>query len=220
MKYNLQYFADGGEFDIEVDVVTDAAKTMEDAGKEIEQSTEVINEAVKEVADTSDQQAAEDLGQVTTEITSNGEKLTSAISGLVGLASSVLGIVTQNSGAFSGEIQGWIATAKHVMTGIPAAYTAEGASQGMDTVKSAGQEMLQSGIKISQYSRGLVDESVNMLVAGGKMVKGLTGKSPQELVDKGIGTIATLFKVPQAGSVITNIIGAGINGLKFLGGVL
>ena len=123
---------------------------------------------------------------------------------------SLIALFTANETQISTEIKEWLATFKDAGANLQKGWTAEGATQGVETVKAAGQEIIASGIKISEYTRGTVKEVSNIIASSGKLIKGVTGSSPQELVQKGVGTIATLFSSASSnpgGTIVSQLIG-------------
>ncbi len=217
MKLDIQMFAEG-EMTYNVPELETGQNELQDAGKEAEAAEANIQKQIEEVSQTTNVDTGA-LDEVKKDINTSTAELSTNINGLVGLLSQFIGIVTANEGEIKSEIEGWIQTFGTAVTGIQKAWTAEGAEQGVSTVVEAGKEMMTSGINISKHGREIAKEVVNIVVSGGKMVKGITGQSPQQLVNTGVGAIGQLFSAAASnplGSIITQInskIGASMTSL-------
>ncbi len=210
MKLKIQLFA-ADTITYDEATLVEAQNELNEIDEAVTSAMETINQQIDDVVETStDQETQNQLQEVTNEIDKEKNGFSEAFAGLSSVISSALEIFNANKSQFSSEIKAWIESFNATVNGIKKAYTAEGATQGVETIKTATQEIVSSGIKISGYTRGIVTEAVNMLASGGKLIKGVTGNSPQQLVQKGIGTIATLFnsgKTNPGGTIISQLVG-------------
>ncbi len=191
--------------------LTEAQNQLQEIEEAVTSSVETINQQIQEVVETStDKETQTELQEVTNEIEKDKNSFSEAFAGLTTVINTALELFNANKSQFSSEIKAWIESFNTTVNGLKKAYTAEGATQGVETVKTAAQEIVNSGIKISGYTRGIVTETVNIMASSGKMIKGITGSSPQQLVQKGVGTIATLLgsgKSNPGGTIISQLFG-------------
>ena len=197
MKLNIQYFAEAGDNTITYDKqkLEEVKQSIDQIATDIEEAFEVIVRQIKFICDGEnfDNETRELLNEVLALIDTKKKSFIDSLFDMSGFLDSLIALFTANENQISNEIREWLSTFKTVGEGAKNAYTAAGATQGVDTINAATQELIDSGVKISGYTREIVKESVNMLVSGGKLIKGVTGNSPQELVQKGVGTISTLL---------------------------
>ena len=212
MKLNIQYFADDATITYDKQKLEEVKQKIDKIATDVDEAFAEIVRQIKYICDSEnfDPETQQLLQEVLEMIEGKKNQYVASLGDMSGFLTSLISLFTANEGQISNEIKEWLATFKSAGEGVKKAYTAEGATQGVETVTTAAQEMVTSGVKISQYTRGIVNESVNMLVSGGKMVKGITGQSPQELVQKGVGTIATLFSSASSnpgGTIVSQLIG-------------
>ena len=136
--------------------------------------------------------------------------------------------IQSNELTLSGELGAWMsAFTGQIIPNAKAFYTAEGASQGMETVSTSLKEIGKSALNISKSTREAVVEASNILANSGRLVMGVTGKSPQQLVQQGIqmgqSAMSTLMGFAGSGgsvlSGITGALGTGVQLASFLGNI-
>jgi ABC-type transporter Mla subunit MlaD len=220
MKLNIQLFADSGNVTYNKADLEQVKNELDKVITDISEALDLISQYISEVYENNfDEETKANLDEVLKAINAGKTSHVEALSNLEGFITSLLGVIASNESQMGSELSEWLSTFKNAISGVKQAYTAEGAEQGIETVKTAAQEMVSSGLKISGYTRGIVNESVNMLVSGGKLIKGVTGQSPQQLVQTGIGTIKTLLSSAGSnpgGTIVSQLFGKlGQNAFAF-----
>ena len=208
MKLKIQLFAEE-TVSYDTAALTEAKEELNSIQNDVLSAMETVVQQMTEVTETNtDQETQNQMQEVTSEINNDKDRLAEAFTGLSTVISAALEIFSENKNQFTSEIQAWIESFKSTIDGVKQGYTAEGATQGAETVKSSLQGIADSGIKISGYTRGIVTETVNIIKNSGNLVKGVTGSSPQELVNQSVGTIKTLLTNNAAnpdGSIIRSL---------------
>ena len=220
LEFNIQMFAEDGAVGYNKAELENVKSEIDQITDDIASALDLISSYIKEIYDNNfGPEIKENLDEVLKAIEEGKTAHVDSLDKLEGFIGSLLEVITANESQMVSELGEWLATFRSALSGAKQAYTAEGATQGTETVKAAAQEMINSGVKISQYTRGIVAESVNMLASGGKMIKGVTGQSPQELVQTGIGTIKTVLQSAASnpgGSIISQLFGKlGHNAFSF-----
>jgi hypothetical protein len=195
MRLNIQYFADDATITYDKQQLEEVKQKIDKIASDVDEAFAEIVRQIKYICDGEnfDAETQQLLREVLEMIEGKKNQYVASLGDMSGFLTSLISLFTANEGQISNEIKEWLTTFKSAGEGLKKAYTAEGATQGAETVKAAAQEMVNSGVKISGYTRGIVNETVNIIANGGKAIKGITGSSPQQIVQKGIGTIATLF---------------------------
>ena len=212
MKLNIQYFAEDATITYDKTKLEEVKQNIDKIAADVEEAFEEIVRQIKYICDGEnfDPETVQLLNEVLEMIEGKKTQYVASLSDMSGFLNSLIALFTANENQISNEIKEWLATFKNAGAGLKKAYTAEGATQGVETIKAATTEMVNSGVKISGYTRGIVNETVNIIANGGKLIKGISGKSPQDLVQQGVGTIATLFGNASSnpgGTIVSQLFG-------------
>ena len=207
MKLNIQLFADGaGTMTYDKAGLESVRNTINDLYKSYEGTLDTIKTEISNIANVNfgtDNEINEQIQQCLKLIENAKLDQLEAMASYTDFLNALIAGLSSNENALVSELGAWAQTFQTVITGVKAAYTAEGAEQGLDTVTGSVKEIAGSALKISQSTRTIVNEATNILVNSGRLVKGVTGQSPQQLVQTGIGTMKTLLgSIGSGGSMV------------------
>lgn len=178
----------------------------------ISASLSIITKALQELFnnDNFDPQTKAELNDIITTIKGADTKYGESLAGIANFLVELVQIFVANESKITNELKDWVSTFKTSIDTLKGGYTATGVEKGSYSASSYASDMLNSALTISQNTKSSVKELINMGANTGKAFKSVTGYSAQDFVNKGAGTIKTLFgNANLENSIIGRFVNAG-----------